>query len=79
VRSDGELERASAALSVSGLPFTLLDRNVNTITGNVSIGTMHLATGLEFRAVAVMACDDEIIPSQDRIEGVGDDAELEDV
>jgi superfamily I DNA/RNA helicase len=30
----------------------------------VSIGTMHLAKGLEFRAVAVMACDDEIIYPQ---------------
>jgi len=26
-----------------------------------------------------MACDDEVIPSQDRIEAVGDDAELEEV
>ena len=32
---------------------------------------MHLAKGLEFRAVVVMACDDEIIPLQDRIETVG--------
>ena len=28
----------------------------------------NLAKGLEFRAVAVMACDDEIIPLQERIE-----------
>jgi hypothetical protein len=27
----------------------------------LSIGTVHLANGLEFGAVAVMACDDEII------------------
>jgi superfamily I DNA/RNA helicase len=40
---------------------------------------MHLAKGLEFRAVAVMACDDEIIPLQDRIESVGDDADLQEV
>jgi superfamily I DNA/RNA helicase len=40
---------------------------------------MHLAKGLEFRAVAVMACDDEIIPSQERIENVGDEADLEEV
>ena len=40
---------------------------------------MHLAKGLEFRVVAVMACDDEIIPSQDRIENVADDADLEEV
>jgi superfamily I DNA/RNA helicase len=40
---------------------------------------MHLAKGLEFRAVAVMACDDEIIPLQGRIEAVGDDADLQEV
>ncbi len=40
---------------------------------------MHLAKGLEFRAVAVMACDDEAIPRQERIETVADDADLEEV
>jgi type III restriction enzyme len=40
---------------------------------------LHLAKGLEFRAVAVMACDDEIIPLQERIETVGDDADLQEV
>jgi superfamily I DNA/RNA helicase len=40
---------------------------------------MHLAKGLEFRAVAVMACDDEIVPLQKRIETVGDDADLQEV
>ena len=39
----------------------------------------NLAKGLEFRAVAVMACDDEIIPLQSRIESVADDADLEEV
>ena len=40
---------------------------------------MHLAKGLEFRVVAVMACDDEILPRQERIETVADDSELEEV
>ena len=40
---------------------------------------MHLAKGLEFRAVAVMACDDEIIPLQERIETASDPSDLEDV
>ena len=40
---------------------------------------MHLAKGLEFRAVVVMACDDEVIPLQERIEAVGDDADLKEV
>jgi superfamily I DNA/RNA helicase len=57
----------------------LLDENVETAGGKISIGTMHLAKGLEFRAVAVMACDDEVIPLQERIETVTDDADLEDV
>ena len=43
------------------------------------MGTMHLSKGLEFRAVAVMACDDEVLPLQARIEAVTDDSDLEDV
>jgi len=78
-RSERELDRARAAVSASGLEINILDRNVEVVSGKVSVGTMHLAKGLEFRAVVVMACDDEIIPSQERIESVGDDAELEEV
>ena len=40
---------------------------------------MHIAKGLEFRAVAVMACDEEVLPLQERIEAVSDDADLEEV
>jgi mRNA-degrading endonuclease RelE of RelBE toxin-antitoxin system len=79
VRSDAELDRARAAVTKSGLPFRMLDEHVETISGQISIGTMHLAKGLEFRAVAVMACDDEIIPLQSRIETVADDSDLEEI
>ena len=44
-----------------------------------SIGLMHLAKGLEFKAVAVMACDQEALPLQARIESATDEIELEDV
>jgi superfamily I DNA/RNA helicase len=47
--------------------------------GNVLIGTMHLAKGLEFKAVAVMACDDGVLPLQSRLEAVADETELDDV
>jgi superfamily I DNA/RNA helicase len=79
VRSAAQLDRAQAAVKESGLAFTILDEHVETISGHVSISTMHLAKGLEFRAVVVMACDDEIIPLQERIETVGDDADLQEV
>ena len=79
VRSDQELKRACAAVKKAGLPFTILDEKVLTASGHVSVSTMHLAKGLEFRAVAVMACDDEIIPLQERVEAVGDEADLQEV
>jgi len=79
VRSEAQLARAQAAVTASGLPFKVLDEHVETASGHVSIITMHLAKGLEFRAVVVMACDDEVIPLQDRIENVGDDADLQEV
>jgi superfamily I DNA/RNA helicase len=78
-RSAEELDRARSAVQRSGLAFKVLDENVETTSGHVSVSTMHLAKGLEFRAVVVMACDDEIIPSQKRIETVADEADLEDV
>ena len=79
VRSKAELDRARAAVEKADIPFKVLDENVETISGYVSISTMHLAKGLEFRAVVVMACDDEIIPLQERIETVSDDTDLEEV
>jgi superfamily I DNA/RNA helicase len=77
VRSEAELDRAKDAAKEAGLPSKVLDENVETVSGHLSICTMHLAKGLEFRAVIVMACDDGIIPLQERIEAVGDDADLQ--
>ncbi len=79
VRSEAQLDRARSAVKESCLAFKVLDEHVETITDHVSISTMHLAKGLEFRAVVVMACDDEVIPLQERIETVGDDADLQEV
>src|SRR5437667_2805104 len=79
VRSPAELDRARAAVKKSGLSFTVLDDKVETTDGHIAICTMHLAKGLEFRAVVVMACDDEIIPLQQRIETAADDSDLEEV
>ena len=79
VRSAAELDRARSAVQLSGLPFKILDENVEITSGYICISTIHLAKGLEFRAVVVMACDDEVIPLQERIETVGDDADLQEV
>ena len=79
VRSTAQIERAKMAAQQSGIPFKVLDDHMETTSGEMSISSMHLAKGLEFRAVTVMACDDEIIPLQERMESVADDADLEEV
>lgn len=79
VRSEAQLDRARAAVEDSELQYRVLDEKVDIASGHISISTMHLAKGLEFRAVAVMACDDEVIPLQERIETVADDTDLEEV
>lgn len=79
VRSDAELPRAIKAVEAAELQAMELSASVNIRSDHVSVGVMHLAKGLEFRAVAVMACDDEVLPLQSRIESVADMADLEDV
>jgi len=79
VRSSAQIGRAREAVENCKTSFRIIDDHVETEHGAISICTMHLAKGLEFRSVAVMACDDEVIPLQERIEQVGDDADLKEV
>ncbi len=52
----------------------------NLAGGNeVVTAQMHLAKGLEFRAVVVMACDEGLLPLDERIEDAADEAELDDI
>lgn len=79
VRSARELPRAEKVGDLLGVPTTLLASESEPVHGKVTISTMHRAKGLEFRAVVVMACDDDVIPSEERIDSVTDDADLEEV
>ncbi len=79
VRSEAEIKRARSALKIAGARAIELSDKVEVESGAVAISTMHFAKGLEFRSVVVMACDDDVIPLQERIESVADDADLEDV
>jgi superfamily I DNA/RNA helicase len=79
VRSAAELPRARAAAKAAGAKATEFDEKVETVPGAICISPMHLAKGLEFRAVAVMACDDEVLPLQERVEAVTDEGDLQEV
>ena len=79
VRSNSELPRAREVVKLAEQTSLELSNRVEDRDGRISIGTMHLAKGLEFQAVVVMACDDDILPSQARIETVADEDELDEV
>ena len=79
VRSRRELPRARTAVEAAGQqPVELSERQID-VGDRIAIGTMHLAKGLEFKAVAVMACDDEVLPSAERIDSVVEESDLDDV
>ena len=79
VRSIDQIRRAVAVVERSWLPYSILDEDEEAEEDCLTVGTMHLAKGLEFRAVAVMACDSEVIPLQSRVESIADEADLEEV
>ncbi len=79
VRSEGQLERARAALKAAGAESVEISDKVEVTSGAVALSTMHFAKGLEFKSAAVMACDDQIVPLQERIESVSEDSDLEEV
>lgn len=79
VRSEEQLDRAQSVVTKAKMKAQVLNKKMETVLNKITISTMHLAKGLEFRAVVVMACDDEIIPLQSRIEVVTDDSDLEEV
>ncbi|XSG77630.1 3'-5' exonuclease [Herpetosiphon llansteffanensis] len=76
VRSTAELGRAEATLQASGLPWRVLDQQLTAPSNATALATMHLAKGLEFRAVVVMACDDQVIPSQARLNSAADESDI---
>jgi type III restriction enzyme len=79
VRANAEMERARNAVRLAKADYVELGEDAASTAGKVAISTMHLAKGLEFRGVAVMACDDGVLPLEERIEAVSDESDLEEV
>ena len=67
VRSPEALGRARAAVEASG------------VAEGAVVFVMHLAKGLEFRTVVVMACDQELLPLASRIADAADESDLDDI
>ncbi len=79
VRGRRQIDRAIDAVRAAGAEPVELNDRLSFAEGHIAVSTMHLAKGLEFRAVVVMACDDEVLPLQERVESVDDESDLEEV
>ena len=79
VRAEQQIDRARSAVVDAGLSCGVLGELQEPTKGSVSVGTMHLAKGREFRAVIAMACDDETLPLQSRIEEITDEADIQEL
>ena len=55
-------ERATTAVSRACLDAQRLSADGEIEKGRVSLGTMHIAKGLEFRAVALVGCEADTVP-----------------
>jgi AAA domain/UvrD-like helicase C-terminal domain len=75
-RSPDQRARAVAIVEAAGLP---MRSSLDQEDGGVLVGLMHLAKGLEFRAAAIVACDEGVLPLAERIEDVADEFELDEV
>lgn len=79
VRSNEQLGRSRQAVLAAGSKCRQLTERAEDAGDRVAIGTMHFAKGLEFKVVAVMACDDDVLPLQSRIDEATDEDELREV
>jgi len=79
VRSRELIARARDAIRAAGEDAFELTMFKEGPPGAIRVGVMHLAKGLEFKAVAVIACDEDQLPLRSRLETVADEVELDDV
>lgn len=78
-RTRSVFPRIRSAVAAAGLDVAEITPRKEGPADAVRIGIMQLAKGLEFKAVVVMACDDDLLPLKERIEAGADEVELDDV
>ena len=79
VRTPELLARAEAVAGLANCGHVLLDEGVTAEEGAIALATMPYAEGLEFKAVAVMACDSWSVPLQSRLDSAMRDRDADDI
>lgn len=76
VRTSGQFDRARMIAEAAGVAYQIIDERIDIQPNKLPIITMHLAKGLEFRAVMIIACDEKIVPQYDML-GTYEPVEIE--
>ena len=71
-RTGKRVNELGDALTAGDIPCRRLSRKEAVAAGAVQLGTMHRAKGLEFKAVLVLGCGDDELPSPVALRGVDD-------
>ena len=79
VRSANEIDRAAQAVQQANEQYEILDDDMQPADDVIAIGTMHRAKGLEYRTVIVMACDEDVLPSLERLQTAGEKSDQDEI
>lgn len=77
VRTEQLYKRAVRAIKMSGNTGVVLNYKIDGDDTSINYGTMHLAKGLEFRSVAVIGCDTDILPLKERLNVFSESVDIE--
>jgi superfamily I DNA/RNA helicase len=70
-------QQAGAAVEEAGLPWEMLSQEPSLTPTAVTLSTMHQCKGLEFKAVAVIGCSADILPSRRALSAAVDEGDLD--
>lgn len=78
-RTEGQLDRAIAVAQQLGVPYKCLDRGQEPAMNAITICTMPRSKGLEFSKVALVGCDEGVVPYEPKYAEAAQASDLEDI
>lgn len=76
-RCNDTLAQAEKALVSANIKCWQLDTDANFLSGEVGLANVNRVKGLEYRAVAIVGCDEDQFPNEDDLQKLGDRADFD--
>ena len=74
---DDVLQQMEKALISANIKCWLLDTDANFLSGEVGLAHINRVKGLEYRAVAIVGCDEDQFPNEEDLQKLGDRADFD--